>query len=1242
VLLVVGAPAAASDAPALERAVAALEGAGDPLALAKQLDALAVAIRKQDPERAVALFERSLLLHEQALGPDHVEVAGAANNLGVALRAVGRYADAGAAYARALVVLEAHHGPDHLDVASAHNNLGSLRRAEGDLEAAKAHYRRCLAIREAALGPDHPQVATVRTNLGSVERASGDYRAAKQLFAQALASREAAFGPDHLDVAASAHNLGVVTLDLGDPRGARALLERALRIREAALGPEHADVASTLDALADTWSAEGQHAVALPIAERSLTIREAARNPDPLAVADALLGLAGVIEGLGRPAVAHAHYARAYDLRVRARGVDHPEVAEALARWASCVAAEGRPSEALEMHERALATRAAALGPDHPAVASHLNNVAVTKRVLGDLVGARDAYLASLRIDGQAPGSVARTLTNLATLHETEGDLVAARARYEQAIPLLEAALGPDHPDVAAAVTGLAIVLQAQGERALARPLFERGLALREAVLGPTHPDVAWCLDHLAVWHEAAGDLAAARVAYERALAARTSSLGPAHPAVATSLVHLGGLLRAQGDFVGAADAITRALAIREATYGPDHPDVAAAQRDLGALYLSRGDTERAAPMLEGSLTRWEAALGPDHPDVAAPMLAVAQVRRAQGRLPEALALVDRAIGVRERALGPNHPEVAAARYERVIVQREAGDPDARGGAAEALALAERALGPDHPSLVPYLTLAASLVRDEPDAARPLLDRALQLMERRLALLDGMSEREALLWIARTRPVFDAWLTAFDQPTDHARAWTTTLRWKGVVTRRARDQRLARHLEDPATAALFDRLDHLRRERAALELAEDRPEARAARDARLAALVPELEAVERALATTSAAWRAEARRQDTLAADVCAALSVGEAVVDVVRHHAGGAPAYTAFVVVGPGCDVQRVPLGSADTIDHAIADWRSVLSSPDAVTSRVDRRGAAVADLVWGPLEPALGGATRVVVVTDGALAALPFAALPTDSGRYLLETHTLSVLTEAQDVLRAPRTRDRSDAPALVVGGPDFGAGSGPACLSGALAPLSGALVEAEAVRAAWERRGPRSPVTLLTGLDATEDAVRAAMTGARLVHFATHGAYAPDGCGSSVRSDPMLRAAIALAGANQGDDDGLLTAREVAALDLDAAEVVVLSACETGLGAATVGDGLQGLARGLSIAGGRQAVLTLWPVGDEDAAALMEGFYRALLAGHGLGDPAVALRAAQLDVLSASRRAHRDGRPQSWAAFIAAAPP
>jgi len=180
------------------------------------------------------------------------------------------------------------------------------------------------------------------------------------------------------------------------------------------------------------------------------------------------------------------------------------------------------------------------------------------------------------------------------------------------------------------------------------------------------------------------------------------------------------------------------------------------------------------------------------------------------------------------------------------------------------------------------------------------------------------------------------------------------------------------------------------------------------------------------------------------------------------------------------------------------------------------------------------------------------------------------------------------------------------------------------------------------LLTGLDATEDAVRAAMTGARLVHFATHGAYAPDGCGSSVRSDPMLRAAIALAGANQGDDDGLLTAREVATLDLDAAEVVVLSACETGLGAATVGDGLQGLARGLSIAGGRQAVLTLWPVGDDDAAALMEGFYRDLLARHGLGDPAVALRAAQLDALSASRRAHRDGRPQSWAAFIAAAPP
>ncbi|MEM6783578.1 MAG: tetratricopeptide repeat protein, partial [Bacteroidota bacterium] len=131
--------------------------------------------------------------------------------------------------------------------------------------------------------------------------------------------------------------------------------------------------------------------------------------------------------------------------------------------------------------------------------------------------------------------------------------------RYAEAVPLarealaiLEAALGPDHPDVALSLNNLAFLLRATGDYAGARPLLERALAIRETALGPGHPRVATSLNNLAGLLEATGDYVGARPLYERALAIRETALGPGHPRVATSLNNLAGLLEATGDYAGA------------------------------------------------------------------------------------------------------------------------------------------------------------------------------------------------------------------------------------------------------------------------------------------------------------------------------------------------------------------------------------------------------------------------------------------------------------------------------------------------------------------------------------------------------------------------------------------------------------------------------------------------------------------------------------------------------------------
>ena len=131
-----------------------------------------------------------------------------------------------------------------------------------------------------------------------------------------------------------------------------------------------------------------------------------------------------------------------------------------------------------------------------------------------------------------------------------------------------------------------------------------------------------------------------------------------------------------------------------------------------------------------------------------------------------------------------------------------------------------------------------------------------------------------------------------------------------------------------------------------------------------------------------------------------------------------------------------------------------------------------------------------------------------------------------------------------------------------------------------------------------------------------------------------NPLLRSGLALAGANRlrsGQDDGVLTALEVAGLDLAGTELAVLSACETGVGAVQNGEGVYGLRRALVLAGVRTQIASLWKVDDAATKDLMIDYYRRLQAGAGRSQ---ALREAQLAMLKSPTRAH----PYYWASFIA----
>ncbi|MGQ0572264.1 MAG: CHAT domain-containing protein, partial [Armatimonadota bacterium] len=324
------------------------------------------------------------------------------------------------------------------------------------------------------------------------------------------------------------------------------------------------------------------------------------------------------------------------------------------------------------------------------------------------------------------------------------------------------------------------------------------------------------------------------------------------------------------------------------------------------------------------------------------------------------------------------------------------------------------------------------------------------------------------------------------------------------------------------------------------------------------------------------------------------------------------------------------------------------------SATTGLDR-GRVLRALVFDPLRAAIGGHTRLFVAPDGNLARLPFEVLPLEDDRFLIDAYHISYLGAGRDILRYGTASDRQAAPAMIVADPDYDLTSEtkPHPASGVpFRRLIGARLEAATVASLLN-------VEPLVDTEAVETTLKLCRS-PRILHVATHGFFLPDSpdlpvseptmtmlgsVGGSALGrlsghrleNPLLRSGLALAGANSwlsGEalplpaEDGLLTGEDVTGMDLLDTELVVLSACETGLGDVHIGEGIIGLRRAFVTAGARTLIMSLWKVPDYQTQDLMREFYESLLAGRPRAD---ALRDAQLAMKSLYPN------PHYWGAFI-----
>jgi CHAT domain-containing protein/Flp pilus assembly protein TadD len=920
---------------------------------------------------------------------------------------------------------------------------------------------------------------------------------------------------------------------------------------------------------------------------------------------------------------------------------------------------QGRYHEAIPFAVKLLAIYEGRRGPDHPDVARALNDLAELYRNTGRYAEAESLYRRSLAIKEKTLGKdhpgVAISLNNLASLYHMTSRYAEAESLCRHSLAIFEKTLGKDHPDVAISLNNLAKLLETTGRYAEAEPLYRRSLAIKEKTLGKDHPSVAISLNNLAELYRNTGRYAEAEPLYRRSLAIFEKTLGEDHPNVARSLNNLGLLYYTAGRYAEAEPLYRRSLAISERVLGKDHPDVAQSLNNLAALYRNTGRYADAEPLYRRSLTIYEKTLGPDHPDVALSLNNLGFLYDATGRHADAEPLYRRSLAIREKALGPDHPDVALALSNLGIYYGITGKH------AEAHVLLNRSV-----------TIQDSV---------------------RESTFTLLTEKQKLSYMKTQEGYVYGYLShTLDYLRDDQAAvidtFNTWLRWKGsVIEAQGRYLDALTTSDDPKVREKLKQLADVQREIAKLQLSGPVKMAPDEYRGKIAELQKKKESLESELMAMSKDFTVEKKART---ADVKALSSIipkDTVYLDYARiepydfqKKVFGKPRYLLFLFTpGDARKVRFTDIGPSEEVDRRISAYLKEMgraktegSLPDE--KKLRREASALYGLLIKPVEAFLKDKKHLLVSPDGNLNLIPFEALTTSSGAYLMEGYLISYVGAGRDMVKFAQSSLKGGT-SLIFADPDYDLGQKGIEEAKSSSGVRTAHVRAPVSRDAKGMYFDRLPdtkeeantiekilksklgheVVNCQNTKALED-ILFTTSSPKVLHLATHGYFltreetrqplkmqdlSPAGdplkAPSITIENPMLRSGIVLAGVNtslkEGRDEGMVTAEKVLGLKLKGTDLVVLSACETGIGDIQSGEGVFGLKRAFILSGAKTLVMSLWSVPSKETMDLMTSFYALLSEGK---TKAEALRQAKLAVMK------KNPHPFFWGAFTVTGSP
>jgi CHAT domain-containing protein/tetratricopeptide (TPR) repeat protein len=1044
----------------------------------------------------------------------------------------------------------------------------------------------------------------------------GDWRTADARFALARVKMMLSRSEDdraRLAEAQRKHTQAAWLYRQGRYDAAIPLVEEATRLFKEVLGADHQDYADSLNNVAELYAAKGDFVRALSLNQEVLSILEYSVGKEHPRYAFSLRNRANHYKELGE-------YDQALPLNVESRAIylqtegnETPGYADSVNGLAVLYHLMWNFDQAIPLYQEALKIYGTVLGKEDRAYANSLTNLAFLYQSMGDYPRAPPLYEEAAAIVEKTLGKdhpqYALTLNNFGTLYQAMGDDAEALRLFMQAREIWATSVGREHHSYANTLNSIAFLYAQMGDYARAFPLYEEARAIRAIVLGNNHPDYAVTLNNLALLLEEIGEQDQALQLFQESSRILKDALGADHPNYATSLNNLARIYYSIGDFGEALRLYEESSELRRRTLGTKHPDFAQSLHNLAGTHQAQGNFAEALQLCEGALAIWKELLGREHPNYAVSLGKLAAIHQSMGEDVRALALYHEALTLtlshldRTAATQTEHQQLAARRmlayvlYDYLSCVLDAGAP-----AEEAFAAALSWKG-------------GALLRQ----------RAMRLAADDPQLADLFEEFQSVTWqwaamIQATPPTEEPQATNFRERRASLDAERERLELE--LSRRSADFSQAMQRPTPAElaaclppdAALVDYLEfnHYRAKPGGGWVSTRTLLAFVVRPGRAVQLF-ELGPAE-AIGNDVDLWRASFGTSDE---GLQAGAELRHAIWDPLLQALHG----TSLVLVSPDGPLGRLPLAAlpgAAPESYLLEDHRlAMVAVPQLIPA-----------LENDPHREHLEKALLVMAPVD-------FGPLPDE-----LAT---PVAAETGPIAREGQSVDSFDAElppsaeARAFDGIFFGR-------------LDGTQAEAASIANLYRQRAKRPELLHeLQGARATEAAFREWAPKSRVLHLATHGFFAPadreSAWGPAKRAaeeaetqrrrmgldednpfvsgfNPGVLSGIALANANrasvqtEGTDDGILTASDIAVLRLEGANLVVLSACETGLGEVAGGEGLLGIQRAFQVSGVRRTIATLWKVDDAMTERLMTAFYRNVL--HRKQSCLDALRNAQLEIL------------------------